>query len=157
MRSTKNIWPKNEKFWNIFWYYWFLCLSLYAHQILSKSVKIWLCNNPFLKNASSWDFNFCKFLSPKGHIWIAQWHRLQRPHSVKIRASGPISAGPSLGPQQNHNKISANKSYDPIALWGIMFFLLSFFLPYLHLRLTVTYLALVSCKSTSSWVSLPIQ
>ena len=47
---------------------------------------------------------------------IAQWHRLQRPHSVKIRASGPISAGPSLGPQQNHNKISANKSYDPIAL-----------------------------------------
>ena len=48
---------------------------------------------------------------------IEQWHRLQRPHSVKIRASGPISAGPRLGPQQNHNKISANKSYDPIALF----------------------------------------
>ena len=49
-------------------------------------------------------------------VVIAQWHRLQRPHSVKIRASGPISTGPSLGPQQNHNQISANKSYDPIAL-----------------------------------------
>ena len=28
--------------------------------------------------------------------------------------------GPSLGSQQNHNKISANKSYDPIALLGTL-------------------------------------
>ena len=69
----EKIWPKNQKFWNIFWYYWFSCLSLYARQISSKSVKIWLCNNPFLKNASSWDFNFCKFLSLKGHIWMGNY------------------------------------------------------------------------------------
>ena len=48
---------------------------------------------------------------------IAQWHRLQRHHSVKIRASGPISRGPNLGPQQNHNEISVSKCYDAIALF----------------------------------------
>ena len=48
-------------------------MSLYARQISSKSVKIWLCNNPLLKNAPSWDFNFCKFLSPKGHIWMGYY------------------------------------------------------------------------------------
>ena len=73
VRSMEKIWPKNEKYWNIFWYYWFLCFSLNARQILSKSVKIWLWNNPFLKNAPSWDFNFCKFLSPKGHIWMGYY------------------------------------------------------------------------------------
>ena len=49
-------------------------------------------------------------------VEIAQWHRLQRPHSVKIRASRPNSRGPNLGTQQNHNKISVSKCYDPIAL-----------------------------------------
>ena len=71
------------------------CCFTAKRQKMTKKIRLMLSN--------------CKFL-------IAQWHRLQRPHSVKIRASGPISAGPSLGPQQNHNKISANKSYDPIAL-----------------------------------------
>ena len=87
----------------------------------------------FTKFRPSWQYCFAEFSKQSwvrrwvwAEIWqvvifkfstkIAQWHRLQRPHSVKIRASGPISAGPSLGPQQNHNQISANKPYDPIAL-----------------------------------------
>ena len=47
---------------------------------------------------------------------IAQWYRLQRHHSVKIKGSRPISTGINLIPQQNHNGISVSKCYDTNAL-----------------------------------------
>ena len=67
-RSMEKIWPKNEKFWNIFWYYWLLCLSLFAHQISSKSVKNWPCKSPFLKGPQVDFFKTHYFELP--HAWV---------------------------------------------------------------------------------------